>query len=835
MKGFIISIFFFINLINFSQSVLVKGKVTEAESGDPIPFATVYFKNTNVAVQTDFDGTYILQSEVYYDSLVCINDGFITKYKNIEKKDTQIVDFQMYLEAAKLQSVVFTVGEDPAYNLIRKAIKVKDINNKNKLKAYEYDSYTKLELDMDNISNKLRNKKYFKQIGSFMDSAQKVAGEDGKPILPIYISESLSKIYYKNDLPRTTEKIVATKVKGVGIKDGSLVSQLIGSSLVEYNFYNESIFLVDKTIPSPLSSTWRLYYKYFLVDSAFIENEWCYKIEVYPKNKLDLAFKGFMWLADSTWAIKRADFYIGKEANINFLEKIKIQQEYNKIESTYFPVKGRVVVDIAELADSTAGMLAKYYYKFYNIQCNKPREDKFYKNPILVEDDALSHKDEDYWLEHRPDSISSAEKHVYNMIDSLKDVPIVKTYTEIIDIALNGYKKINKIDIGPYLQSFSVNSIEGLRLRLGARTNVDFSRKLVLRGYLAYGFGDQKLKYSGGVKYIFSRKNWTEAEVDYTHDITQLAFMNLPKDELGIFAAFSKWGQQRRASYVSNLDVKFKKDITAGFSVSLGLNTKKVDPLFWFGYYTNPYDTNSTIKQSFVNTESSITLRYAYREILLQNDNERISLGSNKQIPIVSLNVSHGLKNFPTLFGKSDFHYLKGQLKLQQKIKVSFLGVSNIEVAFNKYFNNVPYPLLNIHKGNESFFYRTNAFNLMNFFEFISDKSLTVNYMHYFNGFFMNRIPLFKKLKLREFVGGALLVGTVSDKNKDYIPVAYRTMPDGRAAYQSLGDVPYIEIDYGIENLFKFLRIDLVHRLTYNDVNYKINRFGIRLSGQFKI
>ncbi|HTF80930.1 MAG TPA: DUF5686 family protein, partial [Cytophagales bacterium] len=820
-------------------NTLVKGKITEVSSNDAIPFANIYFKGTDIAVQSDFEGLYTISSDLATDSLVCMSDGYATRTKYITKGDTQVVDFQLDLAVTELATVFITSGEDPAYGMIRKALKQKDKNNKKTLNAYEYENYSKIEIDINNLSEKLKKRRAFKQIGTFMDSLKKIVGEDGQPVLPVYISETISRVYYKNDLPKQTEKILASHIRGIGVQDGSLISQLIGSSFVEYNFYNNYVSILNKEVPSPLTDNWKVYYKFVLLDSMFIDSEWCYKIDVSPKNKQDMAFKGNIWLADSTWAIKRADLAIGKEANINFVDKIKIQQESQRSDiGPYIPIKGRVVVDVSELADSAAGMIAKYYYSSKDLIFNKPQDDSFYKNPVTLDEKALFHTNE-YWLTHRHDTLSETERNVYQMVDSLKKLPVVKTYTEIIDIAINGHKKIGIFDFGPYLFLYANNWVEGSRFRLGFKTNTGFSRKVVVNGFLAYGTKDEKLKYGIGTKYIFSRKNWTEGSVNYSYDLNQLAFFNNDTDERGLFSAFTRWGRQRRPFYSNQLRLNLSSEIFSGLTPSISLKMRDFSPIqsmFKYAHFNNINDTlNGGISSNFANAELSLSVRYAYREIMLQNDNDRISLGTNRQVPILTLGYTQGLKGMYTPFGNSAFDYGKISFRIQQNFNLSFLGTSSFDINAVRYLNYLPYALLTVHPGNETIFTRAQSFNLMNFFEFVSDKYVTVHYMHNFNGFFMNRIPLLKKLKLREFIGFDAVKGHVSPENHRYIPGAFRIMEDGRPDYQGLGSIPYIEVKYGIENILKFIRIDVIHRLTYKDVNYKIFNFGVKFSGQFKI
>ncbi|MFQ3576880.1 MAG: DUF5686 family protein, partial [Cytophagales bacterium] len=325
---FVLSLIVFSKIVS-SQPLTINGKVTDVTNGEAIPFATVHTKTGTAVTQTNFDGFFTINiNDGISDSLFCGYIGYATRGKKINPSiKNQIIDFQLQPEGRVLEEVIIKAGENPAYKIIRNAVANKNTNDKRRLNAYEYESYNRTEIDVDNISNKLKRRKVFRQIGEFMDSMRKVAGEDGKPILPIFISESISKVYYRDNLPRMKETILATRAKGVGVDDASLVSQIIGSSFQEYNFYKSYINILNKDIPSPISENWKVYYEFFLADSMFIDTNWCYKIEVDPKNKADLTFKGVIWIADQSWALKRVDLTIPKEANINFIDQVKIQQE----------------------------------------------------------------------------------------------------------------------------------------------------------------------------------------------------------------------------------------------------------------------------------------------------------------------------------------------------------------------------------------------------------------------------------------------------------------------------------------------------------------------------
>jgi len=310
-----------------AQETIVHGKVTDAASGDPIPFVNVVFKGTSIGATTDFDGNFTIKTMNPGDSMVASFVGYQPRTKIVKKGVSQVINFQLAEQVVNLQEVSISAGENPAFAILRNIVKNKSLNDKRKLSAYEYDSYTKIEVDVDNISDAFRQRKIVKKITQVLDSVERIAGEDGKPILPLFITESVSKLYYRDNPSLKKEHILKSKINGVGVEDGTLLTQLIGSSFQEYNFYQNWLNIVGKDFVSPIADGWRLYYDYDLTDSLDIGNHFCYRLDFSPKSKQDLAFSGTMWITKKEFALKQIDATMGKQANVNFVEKIKIQQE----------------------------------------------------------------------------------------------------------------------------------------------------------------------------------------------------------------------------------------------------------------------------------------------------------------------------------------------------------------------------------------------------------------------------------------------------------------------------------------------------------------------------
>ncbi len=438
-------------------------------------------------------------------------------------------------------------------------------------------------------------------------------------------------------------------------------------------------------------------------------------------------------------------------------------------------------------------------------------------------------QDEKYWDTLRHEPLSSTEQNVYRMIDTLRSIPVVKTYTEIIKVALDGYITAGKVDIGPYLSSIAWNNIEGLRLQAGFKTNYAFSKKIVVGAQLGDGFTDERVKYLASFTHILSRDHWTTWSFRARSDLVRLGVDDENLADNPIFLAGLRWGYFRRGYYMNEYRAAFQRELFKGFSQKVSVNHFTFNPTYNFGYLENPSDLNSAIHDTFQTTEVTLESRYARDEIFLQDDNERISLGTTKS-PVITFRYIHGVKG---VFG-SDFEYDKLRFSLFKRIKTGPLGVGYATVTGEYIFNTLPYPLLALHLGNQTPIYSSITYNLMNYGEFVSDHYVSLQYRQYLEGFLLNRIPLIQKLNWRLLATGNVIMGGMRQSNRDLISA---TTPSGTETLRAGAFVnakPYVEIGYGVENIFKFFRVDFVHRLTYLD-NPGARRFGVLFTAQLQL
>lgn len=829
-------LFFFAAHSGFAQkTTVITGKVKDGDTDEPIPFASVFFPGTSIGATTDFEGYYTIRTTNATDTLKASFAGYEPKTTLVKIGEEQTINFTLKTEI--LGAVVITdkkyKEENPAWPILRQVIANKKANDQRKLNAYECESYSKIELAVDNITDKFKKRKIVRKILNVLDSIERMSGDDGKPVLPVFMSETLSDFYYRKDPVKRHERIRKTRIKGVAIDDGSLVSQVIGSTFQDYNFYMNWLSVAGKDFVSPIADSWRLFYNYELENRAVkIDDITCFQISFSPKRPEDLAFSGTMWITDSTFALKRIDVTIGKSANLNFIEKVKVQQELTAVSDNevmvWMPSKTRVILDVGQVRDDWAGMLAKSYVSRKNFRINTPKEPSFYKDPLVVADDAQE-TTEAFWTENRHDSLTVEEQKVRLMIDTIRNLPVVKTYVEVANILIEGHKKVGKFDIGAYPVLYANNNIEGHRFRLQIRSNADFSKRMRFRAYGAYGTRDERFKYMGLMDFIIARRPWTLFGFSRKEDIHQIALFNedFRNSSNYLFRASTYWGNldNNRAFWHVENNVYLQTDVVKGVTLKTSFRQQDIDPLFLFEYF-DPLNQGAR-RSTFSTSELIAEVRVSFRENFLMGDLMRISLGSGDR-PVLTFRY---VKGFESAGG--DFDYQKFYGSVNHSFRMGSLGRSEYSLNAGIIPDELPYPILENHLGNESPFYNQLSFNLMEYFEFTSDKFVSLRYTHRFEGLLLNRIPIMRKLKWRAMAEGTALWGSVRDENIALIP-GFSEDGEEIPGFGRLGNEPYVEVSYGIENILKFIRVQAIHRLTYLEKE-NVNRFGVKVSALFRL
>ncbi|GEO06851.1 membrane protein [Adhaeribacter aerolatus] len=828
MKSLLIFLLSFTVVSALAQNQ-ISGKVTDARTGEALPFVSIYIKNTTIGTSTDENGSYRIKLSNLPDSLTASFVGYKNQSKFVKKGvANQVINFDLGLTSVSLNEILIRPEENPAIRIMRQVMAHKKKNDKRKLTAYQYEAYTRMQFQADNLLQKKGKISLRSAVTTLVDTQLFVTSQDGKKVMPFFISEGLSDYYYNRDPRKTKELVKATKVSGIGLQDGSLVSQVIGNSYQEYNFYQNWVSVLRKDFISPIADGWKGSYEYELEDSLFVGDNWCYKIKFNQKRAQDLAFNGYLWIDEETFAIRKIDAAISKSANINFVEGVHLVQEELPTEAgAWMPVKTRIHMKFVPLNETRPGILVDINTSAKGIKVNNPQKLSFFNEPIQIAPTAAANS-ESFWEANRHDSLSVADQRLYTVVDSIKNSPRMARFTKLATVLATGYLRVGKLSLGPYPYLYAHNDLEGHRFQGGFKTNIYFSKKWEFSGYAAYGTLDQKLKYGTNVRYIITRKHWSEVGFSRREDVQRVGFMSEKLAASPFLMGFSRFGDLRRPIFTKETSAYLQRDISRGVTQRITLSNREFQPLYDFAFYNQGADNQPVPTKNFTTTELSFLTRYANNEVKVTNDNDRISLGNGKW-PVVSFKYTLGLKNF---LG-STVDYQRVDAGITQTFVMGRLGKANYRLEAGKVFTPVPYPLLEMHLGNQTPFYYVQTFNLMNNFEFASDTYASMHYEQYFEGLLLNSLPLIKKLKWRLLATSNVLYGHLSKENLNLIvPNGSDNMaPD---SFKSLNNGPYAEVGYGIENIFRVLRVDAIHRLTYlNDPAVK--KFGLRVSFQFKL
>ncbi|MFP5471790.1 MAG: DUF5686 family protein, partial [Bacteroidia bacterium] len=492
----------------------------DAQTQEPLAFASVQFKGTKTGTTTDFDGNYSLETYYASDSLLVRFVGYKTLVLKVKKDVEQKIDFAMQVEGEMMEEVVVKADKDaenPAHVIFRNVIANKPINNKEKLDAYEYEVYNKVEFDLNNITDKFSKRKVFKKFDFIFENVD--SSETEKPYLPVLITESISDFYYRKNPKNSKEIIKASRISGV---NNTSLSQFMGQMYQQGNIYNDRLEVFGKFFTSPFADNGLLHYRYYLEDSASIDGYWCYKLIFTPRRKQELTFEGEVWIHDTTYAIKEITGYIAEDANINFVKQLIVKQSFAQVEKeVWMPIKDELFVEL-NLIEQQMGFYGRKTTSYKNFVINTPKEGSFYTaDDIVVMDDALK-KENNYWEKHRHDSLTKNQKNIYRMIDTLENLPIVHTYIDVIQTVLSGYKILGPVELGPYFSTYSFNVVEGHRFRLGGRTSNDFSKKIEFSGYGAYGLTDERFKFGVGSRINITKDPRRMLHLIYKNDVEQL-------------------------------------------------------------------------------------------------------------------------------------------------------------------------------------------------------------------------------------------------------------------------------------------------------------------------
>ena len=839
--GGLVVLFLLLGLVQGFAQTVVQGVVTDMISRQPLQYVSVVLKGGRGTV-TDSLGRFTLRSSGSIAVVQVTYVGYKTQVKNITPGTTQTINFELETDPKATNNVTVTTNKrapyknkgNPAVELIRRVIENKAINRTEHYDYVQYDQYEKMEVSLSNFNDKLTNSKLLKNY-KFLFENRDTTKVEGKSLLPVFLEETLSKKYFRKKPEKTKTVITGEKRVNFGeYIDNAGVSKYLNTLIMDVDIYDNDIPLFTYQFLSPIADLAPTFYMYYIRDTTTdASGQKLIKLYFTPRNTNDLLFRGNMWITlDGNYSVQKMNMFLSKNANLNFVRELHIDLDFEKSEDNrYHLSKSSVMADASVTKNSGSGFFGERTVSFKNFQINKALPDTMYDGPALVKLDRSDAHPDSFWLANRHDTLTTVEAKVYSNIDSLEKMPSFRRTMAFLTFLLAGYTSFGGFELGPAAAFYSFNPIEGFKLRLGGRTTPKLSKRIYFEGYGAYGFKDEKWKYFLSSTYSLNNKSIYEyplnyIKVGYQHD-TKIPGQELQFVSEDNFLLSFKRGKNDKWLYNSNFKFDYVHELPEHVSYSLGFKNWKQEPAGSIVYTKVENGINVNVDK-LITSEFSGELRWAPHEAFYQGKVYRIPIVN--KYPIFTLRFIAGVKG---VFN-SEYNYQNISARAEKRVFMSQLGFSDVVLEGGYIFGKLPYPLMTIHRANQTYAYQLNSYNLMNFQEFVSDHFFAINIDHHFNGLFFNRIPLLKKLKWREVVSLKMLYGGVRDENKptnDPSLIKYPVIDGGPATF-SLDKKPYIEGSVGITNIFKLIRIDLVKRFNYLENPY-VASLGIRARFKF--
>ncbi|MCO5235478.1 MAG: DUF5686 and carboxypeptidase regulatory-like domain-containing protein [Chitinophagaceae bacterium] len=819
-----IFILFFFTAETSAQVKKLYGQIRDAHSEELIPFASLEFKNTAIGALSDSAGNFSFRfSHWPSDTLLVTYVGYEDYVLPV---DTTLEEIQVIIELERGKTnteVIIKSKIGKGLIMWRKIVQHKPYNDRARFDNFSYELYNKLEADLnDATNNKLIKFPLLKPFKSVIYKNIDSTSET-KPILPLYLTETLSDYYYQRK-PRKTREVFKA-VKTLGFNSPS-ISKLLGGMYQNVNVYKNFIPVFDKDFVSPISDNGSAYYRYQVPDTQFIGGRRYFHFLFTPKHKGESTFIGDAWIADSSYAVMKMNLRVSELANLNFVEKLDLIQEYQLVnDSVWFLAKDKFVGDFVFLDKKRLSFIGRKTSTYRNIFINDTSvsgelEKNKLREEVVISDSASKHSDA-YWNDARHEELSANESGIYKMIDTLLEMPSFKRFTNLVYFLGTGYKNVGNYEIGPWYNWITANTYEGLRLRFDLGTNTGFNKKIYLTGYLAYGFLDKKLKGRFQGLYLFNKSPRSTLLASYINDIDngQVYYDEVGSDNL--FAiALRKPNVSFKYIKVEQEKLEYFKEWNSGFSITLNSQRRQFTPLINLPVKDSfPVSNGGSPLNSF---ELGIKLRFAYLEKFLDGNFYRISLGSD--FPIVEAHYTKGISGVL----KSSYDYQKIGGSISDYKKIAPYGSIYYNLYAGKVFGTLPYPLLEIPPGNNLWYYNKYAFNMMTRYEYLTDWYAGINVEHNIGNGLFRFIPLTRTLKFRQFWNAKIVWGGLSDANRDY------NFGNMEHAFKGLDGNPYMEIGTGVDNIFKVFRLDFIWKVLPRPLPEKVfERFGI--FGSFRV
>ena len=814
----------------------ITGMVRDSLSREGIGYASISLVGTTEGTLANAQGGFTINSRAQFTKLRVSAMGYSTKEVTIRAGQGNVVLIDLVATGVELEELVVSKGKEkyskknnPAVEMIKRLRARRDDNDPRRHPHYGYTQYEKMSLgfaDIGDLEGQSGDQKWIEQ---YADTSMLT----GKRILPISIKETVARDYYSLDPDQHKQLILGTKHAGLDEQlDQSSVKRVLDDFMGEVNIFQNDVALLTNRFVSPLSRIAVDFYKFYLNDTVMLDGERCAVLSFVPFTPQTFGFLGRLYVSieDTTLFIKRVSMGVPHDINLNYVEQMSIEQDFERA-----PDGSRLKVrDDVEICFKLISGIPKAFarretsYREHNFE--RPEAGIFNFKAEQSTGSGAAQMPDEFWQEYRPADSRATATTMKAFMQRLRKSRLFYWAERGLMAIVNGYiptSRLSKFDIGPINTLISGNSLEGVRFRLGGMTTVNLNRHWFARGYLAYGTRDKKFKYMGSLEYSFTPKKAMDQEFPihslrliHRYDVDKLAQHYLYTNQDNVFLTLRRH-KDVRMQYLRTTRLDYRHEWYNHFSIALGIEhniheaTQYVPFIYADGHSRKRY------------TQAGFTaqLRYAPGETFYQARSYRIPI--NMDAPIITLNQTYMPKGF-----MGSLHEInKTELGLQKRFWFSAFGYADVLIKGEKIWSKVAYPDLLMPNVNLSYTIQPESYTLMKPMEFINDQALSWDLTYWGNGILMNRLPLIKRLRLREVITFRGLWGSLSDKNNPAKSNDIFLFPDDVPCLP-MGDKPYMEAGVGLDNILTILRVDYVWRLTYRE-NAGTDRHGIRIQLHF--
>ena len=827
----------------------LRGYIIDEATGDSIPYASAIYRGHNVAVASNINGQFtIARHEGWVLTFSAV--GYISKSITITSSTKQNFNVKLKPDTKALKEVVvktkrrrYSRKNNPAVELMKKVVEAKKRTDLDNRDYYQYNKYQKLTLALNDITPEKLEDPKMKKKPWLKDQVEKCE-YNGKLILPISVDETVTqKIYRKH--PHSEKNIVKGQ-NSTGVNDlfqtGDILNTVLKDVFSDVNIYDDQIRLLQYPFTSPIGKDAVAFYRFYIMDTLYVERDKCIHLHFLPNNQQDFGFRGDIYiLADSSYQVKRCELTIPKKSDVNFVENMKIVQEFTQLpDSTWVLsvddmlaelklasfIKEAAVIRTTRLTDYAFDPLPKQLFK------GKAKDVK--------EADAMM-RDEAFWNKYRQVSLTKSESKMDAFVNNLSQIKGFKYIIFGLKALIENFVETgnpSKVDIGPINTMLTSNPVDGLRTRISAQTTAKLNPHWFASGYFARGWKSEKNYYKADLTYSFNKKEYLPREFpkrtltfSSTYDIMAPSDKFMKTDKDNVFTSF-KWSKVNKMMFYNRQEIKYEREEDWGFKTTLGFKAEENEGALGLNFtplsqYSQKYTDGNVLLEpnsnKFRTSEFHAEFRFAPGETYINTKQRRLKI--NLDAPVFILGHTVGIKGF--LGG--DYRYNFTEASIYKRFWMKSWGKIDCYLKGGIQWNQVPYPLLIMPETNLSYIIQDETFELIDNMEFLNDRFASLYISWDFNGKIFNRIPLLKKLKWREYIGFRCLWGGLSDKNNPFLEQNAQSdilmlFPEGCHVMDS--KKPYYELSVGIHNIFKLIHVEYVRRLNYHYEN--THKDGIR-------